>query len=592
MKNLDLLFIAPYPELAALAEQVARDFRDINLVVHTGDLDEGVRQALADYHTRFDAVISRGGTADTLEEELSIPIIKMGLTVREVLNSLVRANPGQQDMAVVGFSSLFQELRALQPLLPYSVDFFCADFDDEIPDLLDSVSRAQYPAILCDTVSFRQAEQRSMRNCHLLLSDETSVREAIEQAMSVCHVIERERRANLLLWHVIRDLNADFAAFDDNGQLVYTSISGGSEGNGIFEYVAARRATAEHGDRFVVRRAGFTFDIRARSLVVAGEPYKVFSIKRSKRVTDHAGIDFLDAEEVRVQYDRSAFATTGAATVLAPTVRRGVESSSPLLLEGEVGSGKDQVARLIYLEGGGASQPFVQISCDLLNERAWRHLLKSHESPLFRSGITIYVRGLNALEPERWRNLLAVIRDSSLPSRNRLIVSCSDTDGRACDAALKFAEQLRCTVLVTPPLREAADVPDRLQRYLDRLAREERVPSPSIEPEARELARQATWPRNYLQLREVAERLFAVHGSMPITGKLMCDALIRQEQRDSRAHAGTALPRGDGGIAPLAETNRREARAAVEYFDGNKTKAARALGIGRTTLWRLLSERS
>mgnify|MGYP002951670840 CR=1 FL=1 len=93
MADVNLLFIAPYPELAALAKRVARDFDDVRLTVHTGDLDEGVNQALTDYHTRYDAIISRGGTAETLEDELSIPIIKMNFTIAETLENLKRANP-------------------------------------------------------------------------------------------------------------------------------------------------------------------------------------------------------------------------------------------------------------------------------------------------------------------------------------------------------------------------------------------------------------------------------------------------------------------------------------------------------------------
>lgn len=592
MARINLLFIAPYPELATVAGQAARSFSDVKLTVHTGDLDEGVRQALVDYHTRFDAIISRGGTADTLEEELSIPIIKMPLTAREILSSLAKANPAGEHMAAVGFHSIFEELRELLPLLPYPIDIFGVDFDDEIPAALDAVTAKGYPAVLCDTISFRQATQLGMTNCHLLESDEESVGAAIERAVSICHIVEHERRTNLLLWHVIRDLDADVAVFDEKGQLTYTSIPGGEEGHGVLNYISEHRASAVDGTRLVVRRDGLTFDIRTRALVVAGKPYTAFSIKRSPVVAEHTGIDFLGADEVRAEYERSVFATVGAAEALGPVIRRGVRSSAPLLLEGEVGSGKDQVARLIYLEGRFCSRPFVQVSCDLLNERSWRFLLKSHQSPLFRADITIYLRGLNAIDAERWRDLLSVVRDSSLTSRSRLIMSCSDeADGRVCNAAVRFAEQLRCTVLIVPPLREAADIPDRLQRYLDRLAREEGAPSPTIEPEARELAARASWPYNFLQLREVAERLFAVHGSRPVSERHMRDALARREYVSANAgDMRASLPYDGADVLPLAEAERIAAQAALEHFDGNKTKAAHALGISRTTLWRLLSK--
>lgn len=607
MADVNLLFIAPYPELAALAKRVARDFDDVRLTVHTGDLDEGVNQALTDYHTRYDAIISRGGTAETLEDELSIPIIKMRFTIAETLENLKRANPDGKRIAAVGFAAALGGLRVIQPLLPYEIDIYQATFDDEIPDLLDDVERKQYAAIMCDNVSFHLGCERGLP-CHLLLSGEDSVRQAIENACEICRTIERERGMNLLLWHVINDLDADFAIYDDTGRLAFSSIPGGQENHGVLDYISTHRDSTAAGDRLILRRAGKVFDIRKRSLVLSGKRFAIFSIKRTNMPSGYTGIDFMNEPEVRAGYERSVFATVGAAMELAPVIRRAVESRSPLLLEGEVGSGKDQIARLIYLEGRYTSRPFVQVSCDLLNERAWKHLVKSHKSPLFRTDITLYLRGLHALSAERWRDLLTVVRDSSFTGHSRLIMSCSDgADGRICDAAVRFAEQLRCTVLIAPPLRSSADVPDKLLRYLERLAREEDHPVPAIEPDARAVAARGMWERNYLQLREVAERLYAVHGGKPITARLMAEALERGLGDGSHGAVGTgvhgsrraesAAERGSGlvehrmdfDIRPLAETERLIARDTVEHFDGNRTQAASALGISRTTLWRLLS---
>lgn len=613
MRAINLLFIAPYAELATIATRVAREFSDVRLSVHTGDLDEGVRQALTDYHTRFDAVISRGGTAETLEDELSIPVIKMQLSVAESLENLKRANPLKSRMAAVGFGAALEGLATIRSLLPYPLDLYPADFDDEIPGLLDAVENEGYPSILCDNISYQQGRKRGLP-CHLLMSNEEGVRRALDTACDICRTIEREREMNLLLWHVINDLDADFAIYDETGRLAYSSLPGGTESHGVLNYIAEHRGSISPGDRLLLRRSGFTFTIRCKSLTLSGKAHTIFTITRNTVPNGYTGIDFMNQNEVRASYDRSVFATVGAAASLAPLIRRAVESRQPLLLEGEVGSGKDQIARLVYLEGAHTSRPFVQVSCDLLNERTWKHLIKSHKSPLFRTDITLYLRGLHALSPEQWRDLLTVVRDSAFTGRSRLIMSCNDgANGRTCDAAIRFAEQLRCTVLIAPPLRSAPDIADRLTRYLERLAREEGAPAPVIEPEAREIAERAPWQRNYLQLREVAERLYAVHGHRPISKTLLAEALERDEyvyteenqgcnesSFDSRRaeqtgalngcdHMAWRIPRTASAIQPLSVVDRQLANNAVSLCNGNRTQAARALGISRTTLWRLLS---
>lgn len=595
MASINLLFIAPYPELATLAKGVARELDDVSLTVHTGDLDEGVRQALADYHTRFDAVISRGGTAETLEDELSVPVIKMQLSVAETLDNLKRANPDGANMAAVGFAAALEGITTVRELLPFRIDLYPADFDDEIPGLLDTIERTGYPSVLCDNISYRQGRERGLP-CHLLMSSEEGVRRALNTACEICRTIERERSMNLLLWHVINNLDADFAIYDETGRLAYSSIPGGQENHGVLDYIAENRGAVPDGGRLTLRRGGRVFTIRKRSLVLSGKQHAIFTITHSAMPDGYTGIDFMNEKEVRSSYDHSVFATVGAAVSLTPLIRRAVGSRAPLLLEGETGSGKDQIARLVYLEGAHTARPFVQVSCDLLNERAWKHLIKSHKSPIFHTDITLYLRGLHALNAERWRDLLTVVRDSAFTGHSRLIMSCSDgPDGRTCDAAIRFAEQLRCTVLIAPPLRSAPDVPDRLERYLARLAREEGAPAPAIEPDARAIASQGAWRRNYLQLREVAERLYAVHGGRPISARLMTEALARGAAVETRpqAHqvAGTCFEarRDAPAILPLAQRDRQLAQEAVELCNGNKTQAAAALGISRTTLWRLLS---
>lgn len=137
------------------------------------------------------------------------------------------------------------------------------------------------------------------------------------------------------------------------------------------------------------------------------------------------------------------------------------------MLEGEAGSGKDQIAELLYLSGSLSHQPFVRISCDILNDRSWHHLLKSADSPLYQTDMTIYIRRLHALEERRHRELLATLREGALTERCRVILSGNDIPGGGeCDAVAQCAEQLNCAVCIAPSVREQGEPARRVERYL------------------------------------------------------------------------------------------------------------------------------
>jgi two-component system response regulator HydG len=139
--------------------------------------------------------------------------------------------------------------------------------------------------------------------------------------------------------------------------------------------------------------------------------------------------------------------------------------------------------------------------------------------------------------------------------------------------------RLNVVTLVLPPLREReADVELLARTFVERIATSYGLPVPDLSQETRTALRAHRWPGNVRELRNVLER--AVVLSPPGTLKL-------GPLEDARGRADTSA-----GVlpfpAPLAEVVRTAAQAMLDLTGGNKSEAARRLGISRPRLQRLL----
>jgi DNA-binding NtrC family response regulator len=132
---------------------------------------------------------------------------------------------------------------------------------------------------------------------------------------------------------------------------------------------------------------------------------------------------------------------------------------------------------------------------------------------------------------------------------------------------------------VLPPLREREDDVELLARtFVDRIAKSYGLPVPELSQEARTSLRAHRWPGNVRELRNVLER--AVVLSPP--GTLRLGPLDEARGRADSTSGVLPFP------APLAEVVRTAAHAMLDLTGGNKSEAARRLGISRPRLQRLL----
>jgi len=331
-----------------------------------------------------------------------------------------------------------------------------------------------------------------------------------------------------------------------------------------------------------------------------------------RRALDHTRLErenrYLRGElKSRYSLDQIIAESASMLEILA-LVRRSARVPSTVLITGESGTGKELIARAIHYEGERVGGPFVAANCKAFSEGVLESELFGHEKGAFtgahraRAGLfeeaaggTLFLDEIGEVSPDFQAKLLRVLQEKQVRrvggSGSRAIdarlVVATNRDLREEVAAGRFREDLFFRLAVIPihlpPLRERRDDVMPLARHF--LGKWNRELERSVEGWSDDVDRyfvSHSWPGNVRELENTLERGVALARTATIE---MDDLLLDSVD----AHPG---PASDGDSQTLHDFLERAAeeriRSALAESGGKRVEAARALGIDRTTLYRLI----
>ncbi len=589
MADFKALFIAPYHELADEATEVALDYPSLGVTVREGDLSAGLAAALGSFDADFDVVISRGGTAQLIEEEFTVPVIEIAVSPTDLYEALARYNPGGKRTAVVGFANAIETLMPLADFADFDLDVFGISFEDELPLVLEDVRRGSYEVVLCDTFSEGRFVSEGV-DAHLLASGRESVERAFDQALRFCQQTREISATNHMLWQLVRSLDSKFAIFSAAGKLMYSNLE--DDRDALVDFMR-EHLEGEGDERLSLRHGRRAHHINKTHVQYLGERSVAFCVSTSKVPSGESlvGMTRRNRDEVDQEYHESIFHEANGGEELAPLIAVAARSGRPVMIEGELGTGKTQIAYLLYLSGSWCSRPFVMVDCSLLIDKSWEYLIDSSRSPLYGSDETLYLKSIHALDPSRLRRLVDLMGRTGICQRDHVIVSANDsTAAGAREASNLVVQNLHCHVLSVPPLRARRNLRQAIGLFLTSEARRQGTEPLIVTDEAMDLLLVHDWVQNYIEFRQVLQRASATSGGGCIRASDVRDAIARV---GAVRFSSLVSPNDSSTIdllRPLRDTERDIVRMVVDKYDGNQTEASRTLGLSRTTVWRILRE--
>jgi two-component system response regulator HydG len=291
-------------------------------------------------------------------------------------------------------------------------------------------------------------------------------------------------------------------------------------------------------------------------------------------------------------------------------LERAAASDVTILLEGETGSGKEATAASIHAESARAATPFVVVDCGALQPSLLDSELFGHAKGAFTgadvaregcfeaaNGGTVFLDEIGELPLELQPKLLRALESRMIrrvggqQSRHVdvRVIGATHMDLGAAAARGEFREDLfyRLNVvgLTLPPLRERdGDIELLAETFLARIATGYGMPVPALTSELRAALRAYPWPGNVRELRNAIERALVLSPRATLRAEELVPAPARNGGR--RASGGLPFP------TRLDVLVRSAAQVMMELTGGNKSEAARRLGISRPRLQRLLDGES
>ena len=592
-RRIRLLGVAPYEGMEALMQRLAGEYPQVELTSFVGDMEQGLEAVRSSFHGNYDALISRGGTARMLQEHLTLPVIEIEVSAYDVLCALKLSDDVAAPTAMVAFANITNSARQLCELMGRPIEIVTIDSPEEVEPTLLRLRERRFEVVLCDAISHAAARRLGM-NSFLIASGADSVRRAFEQAVRLYDSQAQLWAENRFFKEVIQGQVGQTVVFDDRGRLFLSSIESPSPRLLALLRGELEKAGAAQERRILRNMDGMLYSIRSRRVEAGGLACTAFffTAHRSPLSPRQMGIRFLTREEVGRIYDGSLLSLDDGIADYRQDLDRINRSEAPVMITGEDGTGKEPMACALYVQGALSRNPFVAVNCSLLTERSWSFLTERHSSPLYGEACTLYFSNLDALSPERLRQLLAILSDMEVCRQNRVLLSCACRQGEyASEVGSLFMDRLCCLSLCLRPLRETASrIPLLLSLLLNRLNADLPRPILGASPEALRLLQEFPWPHNATQFRRVVGEL-----AVTAQGRITAEDVRRTLGRER--HVGMLSPNAENASTPLdlnrtlEEINRDVALRVLEEAGGNRTAAAGRLGISRTTLWRMIRPR-
>jgi transcriptional regulator with PAS, ATPase and Fis domain len=641
-----VLFIAPYQELAEEAEKTIEILKKPCQVI-VADMSDGAEAAKKALNNGVEVIISRGGTASLIRQAVNIPVIEVEVTGYDIFRALYPLRDKTGPFGIVGFPTVIKGCQTVAQMIGLNFHICELNEDDETLQSVNKEDFAQAKVIIGDTIAVRYSEVLN-RPVRLIKSGPESISTAILQAEHLIEALERDRAKTALSTVILNAVHEGVLTIDKNETIVNINAEA-QKMLGLNLGILGRPAKTVFRPQLLEgihskKLTGHPEKVNGQDLVINLYPILDRDIHLGTVVTLQNTLEIQQAEyNIRrklhdkglvAKFSLSDFAgNSGSVCLVLDQARKYALTDSSILIQGESGTGKELLAQGIHQVSLRQNGPFVAINCAALPENLLESELFGYEEGAFtgarkggKAGLfelahkgTLFLDEVGELPLHVQARLLRVLQekevmrvggDRVIPVDVRLISATHRKLSEAVERNEFRADlfyRLHVLGLMVPPLRERkGDIRLLMNRFISELSPRLGKTTLNYSEEVYQAFEKYHWPGNVRELRNCVEKLIVLAESETIQPESLAVISFVAQNKDEFANLlHLASPKNsspqqaeyfEGGLkeaktvvpiqGSLSEIEKRVIEEVLKLENNNLSRAARRLGIDRSTLWR------
>ena len=572
------LIIAPYEGLKELVNTISPEYPDMEITIEDGNMDQGVRSFRLSGGDQYDVILSRGETAALLRRQTSIPVLDIGVSSFDIMHAILLSKNFNGKTALVGFPSIAEAARLVMFGLEEKVDIITLTRAEDIDSILADLKKSGYKTVIGDVYSSDVAAREAF-NSILLTSGENSLRQTFQLAASIYRNTKKYSDRASLLSCILETSPCHVFAVDETGQIVYA--------NAEIEPVLQSALLSEAGS--VLSQAAVQqhlklndniYDISGEKISCPDGDLAVFHVKESLLARQYDGWIQVCSYQNGRQYPLSVLGSIRRfLDEYIPLAGKYSQTEDPVTIIGEEGTGKAHLARLIHTRSNHRCASFIHVSCDAIPENGFQivaeYLSDSSGKP---AAPTLFLENLDSLSEKMQHEFLSFL--GVLPSGScRLVVSLAHNPDTCPALNRKITEALGAYRIYIKSLEQCPEIiPEIVGQLISEANQNLGRQIIAIEEDGMRLLQYHHWKGNLNQLDHVIQSACLTAGG-PVISAEEIKAVLQEEPAETEAFCLEGS---------LEEITLRIIREVLKQEEGNSSRAARRLGISRSTLWRKL----
>jgi len=617
-----IVVIAPIEEIVDMINDMrvrgdlAR-FRELE-VCH-GDLEAGLAEAIRAVERGADVIVSRGGTASLIAKNVEIPVVEIQVTAFDILRAL-RQIDTKGKVGVVFVRRLLFKCEELGELIGVPISEFFAEDVAGLEEELLAAQRDGVTTFIGDASSVCLLKRLGPTVVPINATKET-IMEALLEAEKIANIRRKEKEKAELFRTILNASTDGIVAIDKEGRVsVLNSVAervfhidqvralGNCIGDlGLDDVLGDCLVANEYEKEGVRNIRGKSYAVKRLPINLNGEV--VGAVASIEDVTQLQQFEQVVRQKLNKKGLVAKFALedlTGSSAVMVEVKERVCQyatTEATVLITGESGTGKERVAQSVHNLSKRRRGPFVAVNCAALPEALLESELFGYEEGAFTGakkggkaglfelahGGTVFLDEIGEMPLALQARLLRVLQEKEvmrvgasgvIPIDVR-VLAATNKDLAILVKEKRFRADLyyRLDVLrlPLPPLRERiADIPELVRAVLHKVSAKNGK-TYRITDAAIGYLQRCQWEGNIRELANVIERvtLLAKTGTVD-------EGDFQREFGDSKSGLGGSADR-------LVDLERQKIEQILLEEKYNYSRAAKRLGLSRTTLWRKTS---